>query len=27
LQSQYTVKVENPAYFTTRQPAQLQQVH
>ena len=26
LQSQYTVKVENPAYFTPRVPAQLQQV-
>jgi len=27
LQAQYTVKVENPAYFTPRQPTQLQQVH
>jgi parvulin-like peptidyl-prolyl isomerase len=27
LQSQYTVKVENPAYFAPRVPAQLQQVH
>ena len=26
LQAQYTVKVENPAYFTPKQPAQLQQV-
>jgi peptidyl-prolyl cis-trans isomerase C len=27
LQAQYSVKVENPAYFTARLPAQLQQVH
>jgi parvulin-like peptidyl-prolyl isomerase len=28
LQTQYTVKVDNPAYFTPKQPApQLQQVH
>jgi peptidyl-prolyl cis-trans isomerase C len=27
MQDQYSVKVENPAYFTPRLPAQLQQVH
>jgi peptidyl-prolyl cis-trans isomerase C len=27
LQAQYNVKIENPAYFATRVPAQLQQVH
>ena len=27
LQTQYTVKIENPAYFTPRLPPQLQQVH
>jgi peptidyl-prolyl cis-trans isomerase C len=27
MQSQYSVKVENPAYFAPRVPAQLQQVH
>lgn len=27
MQAQYNVKIENPAYFTPRVPAQLQQVH
>ncbi len=27
MQAQYSVKIENPAYFTPRVPAQLQQVH
>jgi peptidyl-prolyl cis-trans isomerase C len=27
MQAQYSVKIENPAYFATRAPAQLQQVH
>lgn len=27
MQAQYSVKVENPAYFTPKQPAKLQQVH
>jgi parvulin-like peptidyl-prolyl isomerase len=27
LQTQYSVKIESPAYFAPRQPAQLQQVH
>ncbi len=27
LQAQYNVKIDNPAYFATRVPAQLQQVH
>ena len=27
LQAQYNVKIENPAYFTPRAPAQLEQVH
>ena len=27
MQAQYSVKIENPAYFAPRVPAQLQQVH
>jgi peptidyl-prolyl cis-trans isomerase C len=27
MQAQYNVKIENPAYFAPRVPAQLQQVH
>jgi parvulin-like peptidyl-prolyl isomerase len=27
MQAQYSIKIENPAYFTPRAPAQLQQVH